>query len=119
MLKPYTLTIHMTRGEHRIADELREQFGGFERFAIIVDGERHEFDADSLIGLLESYEGAGDRLNATLGGGECRMAFGEDMLPECGNCGEPLNYYTRRHGLRDRDRRSAKFCPQCGKAVKR
>lgn len=55
---------------------------------------------------------------ATLGLGECEMAFGDDMLPECGNCGEPLNYYTKRHGMRDRDRRSAKFCPQCGKAVK-
>ena len=55
---PDTLRISMTRGERRIADELRRQFGGFERVIIDVDGERHEFDADSLIRLLESYEGA-------------------------------------------------------------
>ena len=55
---PDTLHIRMTRGERRIADELRKQFGGFERVIIDVDGERHEFDADSFIGLLESYEGA-------------------------------------------------------------
>jgi hypothetical protein len=54
--KPDTLFIHMTRGEHRIADELRKQFGGFDRVIIDVDGEQHEFRADSFIGLLESYE---------------------------------------------------------------
>jgi hypothetical protein len=33
------------------------EFGGFERVIIDVDGEQHEFRADSLIRLLESYEG--------------------------------------------------------------
>lgn len=55
---PDTLHISMTRGEHRIADELRKQFGGFERVVIDVDGERHEFGADSLIQMLEDYEDA-------------------------------------------------------------
>ncbi len=55
---PNTLHIRMTRGERHIADELRKAFGGFERVIIDVDGERHEFDADSLIRMLESYEGA-------------------------------------------------------------
>jgi hypothetical protein len=57
---PDTLLIRMTRGEHRIADELRKQFGGFKRVIIDVDGERHDFGADSLIRLLEGYEGARD-----------------------------------------------------------
>ena len=65
------------------------------------------------------WQAIADKLNAALGCEECKMAFGEDMLPECGNCGEPLIYHTKRHGMRDRDRRSAKFCPKCGKAVKR
>ena len=56
---------------------------------------------------------------ATLGGGECEMAFGDDMLPECGNCGEPLVYYTLRHGFSSTGKRSANFCPRCGEAVKR
>lgn len=56
--EPDTLVIYMTRGEHRIADELRKQFGGFKRVVIDVDGERHEFPADSFIRLLESYEDA-------------------------------------------------------------
>lgn len=60
-----------------------------------------------------------DELNAALGSGECEMAFGDDMLPECGNCGEPLVYYTKRHGFDGKDKRSASFCPRCGKAVKR
>ena len=55
---PDTLYIRMTRGEHRIADELRKAFGGFESVIIYVDGERHEFRADSFIRMLESYEGA-------------------------------------------------------------
>ena len=55
---PDTLVILMKRGERRIADELRKQFGGFRRVVIDVDGERHEFSADSLIRLLEGYEGA-------------------------------------------------------------
>ena len=58
MPKPNMLFIRMTRGERRIADELRKEFGGFERVAIDVDGEKHEFNADSLIRLLESYEDA-------------------------------------------------------------
>ena len=53
-----TLFIQMTRGEHRIADELRKSFGGFKSVIIDVDGEQHEFRADSFIVLLEGYEGA-------------------------------------------------------------
>ena len=55
---PDTLFIRMTRGERHIADELRKAFGGFKRVVIDVDGEQHEFGADSLIRLLEGYEGA-------------------------------------------------------------
>ena len=58
MPKPNMLFIRMTRGERRIADELHKEFGGFERVVIDVDGEKHEFNADSLIRLLESYEDA-------------------------------------------------------------
>ena len=57
---PDTLYIRMTRGERRIAKELRNQFGGFRRVRIDVDGEQHEFSADSLIRLLEGYEGSRD-----------------------------------------------------------
>ena len=53
---PDTLCIRMTRYERRIADELRKEFGGFKRVVIDVDGERHEFEADSLIQMLEEYE---------------------------------------------------------------
>ena len=56
MPKPNMLFIRMTRGERRIADELRKAFGGFRRVVVDVDGEKHEFGADSLIRLLESYE---------------------------------------------------------------
>lgn len=55
---PDTLRISMTRGERRIADDLRKSFGGFKRVIIDVDGDQHEFRADSLIRLLEGYEGA-------------------------------------------------------------
>lgn len=58
MPAPTMLHIRMTRGERHIADELRKAFGGFERVVIDVDGEHHEFGADSLIRLLEGYEGA-------------------------------------------------------------
>lgn len=54
--EPDTLYIHMTRGERHIADELRKEFGGFERVIIDVDGERHEYDAALLIALLEELE---------------------------------------------------------------
>lgn len=53
-----TLVIRMTRGERRIANELRNGFGWFRRVIIDVDGERHEFGADSLIQMLEDYEDA-------------------------------------------------------------
>jgi hypothetical protein len=56
--EPDTLHIRMTRGERRIADELRKSFGGFERVIIDVDGEQHEFSADSLVQMLEYYEDA-------------------------------------------------------------
>lgn len=54
---PDTLVIRMTRGEHHVADELRKQFGGFRRVVIDVDGDEISFSADSLIRLLEGYEG--------------------------------------------------------------
>lgn len=54
--KPNTLYIRMTRGQRRIADELHKAFGDFERVVIDVDGEEHEFDADSFIRLREEYE---------------------------------------------------------------
>lgn len=57
-LAPDTLVICMKRGEHRVADDLRKAFGGFMHVVIDVDGEQHEFSADSLIRLLESYEDA-------------------------------------------------------------
>ena len=57
---PDTLFIYMRRGEKRIAEELRNRFGDFKRVVIDVDGEQHEFSADSLILLLERYEGAND-----------------------------------------------------------
>lgn len=50
--------IRQLEDERRIADELRKQFGGFERVIIDVDGEQHEFRADSLIQMLEDYEDA-------------------------------------------------------------
>lgn len=56
--EPDTLHISMTRGERRIADELRKEFGGFKRVVIDVDGEQHEFSADSLVQMLEDYEDA-------------------------------------------------------------
>ena len=50
------LVIRMTRGEKRIADEIRGAFGSFDRIVIDVDGEEHEYDADALIALLEELE---------------------------------------------------------------
>lgn len=61
MPAPNTLHIRMTRGERRIAEELRKHFGGFERVVIDVDGEEHELGANSLIRLLEDYEGAREK----------------------------------------------------------
>lgn len=58
--EPDTLHISMKRGERHIAGELSKAFGGFKRVIIDVDGEQHEFSADSLIRLLEGYEGARD-----------------------------------------------------------
>ena len=82
--EPDTLVICMTRGERRIADELRKQFGGFERVIVDVDGEQHEFGADSLIGLLESYECA-SRWHQLFGTPE-RAA--RTMAGKCGDCSE-------------------------------
>lgn len=81
--EPDTLHIRMTRGERRIADELRKAFGGFKRVVIDVDGEQYEFKADSLIRLLEGYEGApGTRYSELFGtperaaGTMARQCFG-------------------------------------------
>ena len=81
---PDTLHIRMTRGEQRIADELRKAFGDFERVVIDVDGERHEFGADSLIRLLEEYESA-SRWHELFGTPE-RAA--RTLLDACDNCGQ-------------------------------
>lgn len=54
--QPDTFCIFMTRGERRVRDEICRHFGGFRRVVIDVDGERHEYDANTLIRLLERYE---------------------------------------------------------------
>lgn len=94
--EPDTLHIRMTRGERRIADELRKSFGGFRRVVIDVDGERHEFSADSLIRLLEGYEGSRDELNSTRTISIPSLAFNyvDNRLESIGTGGEL--YYRER-----------------------
>lgn len=53
---PNTLCIFMTRGEHRVRESVNKAFGSIERVVVDVDGEKHEYDADSLIALLEGLE---------------------------------------------------------------
>jgi len=54
--KPGTLCIFMTRGERRVRESVSKAFGRIKRVVIDVDGEKHEYDADSLIALLEELE---------------------------------------------------------------
>ncbi len=51
-----TLHIYITRGEHRVRETINKAFGNINRVVIDVDGEEHEYDADSLIALLEELE---------------------------------------------------------------
>ena len=83
--KPDTLYIRMTRGERRIADDLRKEFGGFKRVVINVDGEQHEFHADSLVQMLEDYEDMHSRWDELFGTPE-RTA--RTLLDACDNCGQ-------------------------------
>ena len=85
--KPDTLYIRMTRGERRIADELHKVFGVFKRVVIDVDGEQHEFHADSLVQMLEDYEDAQGMSNhMRLFGTPERAAV--TLLDACDNCGQ-------------------------------
>ena len=54
--KPDALCIFMTRGERRVRESVSKAFGRIKRVVIDVDGEKHEYDADSLIALLEELE---------------------------------------------------------------
>lgn len=54
--EPDTLCIYMTRGERRIRESVCKAFGGIRYVVIDVDGEKHKYDADALIGLLEGFE---------------------------------------------------------------
>ena len=56
LTEPDTLIICMTRGERKIRNEANRYFGNIRRVVIDVDGERHEYDADALIALLEGFE---------------------------------------------------------------
>ena len=85
--KPDTLRIRMTRGERRIADELRKEFGGFKRVVIDVDGEQHEFSADSLVQMLEDYEDAQGMSNHMRLFGTSERAAGT-LIDICDNCGQ-------------------------------
>lgn len=86
--KPNTLYIRMTRGQRRIADELHKAFGDFERVVIDVDGEQHEFRADSLVQMLESYEGARDtsRYAELFGTPERAARTLANLFANCNNC---------------------------------
>ena len=52
-----TIVIYMRRGESA-EKKLESMFGKVDRVVIDVEGEQHEFSADSLIRLLEGLEGA-------------------------------------------------------------
>jgi len=54
--EPDTLFIYMTRGERRVRESVNKAFGSIKRVVIDVDGEKHEYDADALIALLEGLE---------------------------------------------------------------
>lgn len=54
--EPDTLCIFMTRGERRVRESAHKTFGNIKRVVIDVDGERHEYDVDALIALLEGLE---------------------------------------------------------------
>ena len=54
--EPDTLCIYMTRGERRVRESVSMAFGNIRRVVIDVDGEKHEYDADALIALLEGLE---------------------------------------------------------------
>ena len=54
--EPDTLCIFMTRGERRVRESISKAFGNISRVIIDVDGERHEYDSDALIALLEGLE---------------------------------------------------------------
>ena len=54
--EPDTLCIFMTRGERRVRESVCKAFGKIKHVVIDVDGERHKYDADALIALLEELE---------------------------------------------------------------
>lgn len=54
--EPDTLCIFMKRGERRVRESVNKAFGDIRRVVIVVDGEKHEYDADALIALLEGLE---------------------------------------------------------------
>lgn len=58
--EPNTLCIRMTRGERRERESVSKAFGNIKRVVIDVDGEKHEYDADALIALLEELEARDD-----------------------------------------------------------
>lgn len=52
-----SLVIYMTKhGERGIRDTIDREFGKLTHIVIDVDGEKHEYDADALIALLEGLE---------------------------------------------------------------
>ena len=54
--EPDTLCMFMTRGERRVRESVNKAFGSIKRVVIDVDGEKHVYDADALIALLEGLE---------------------------------------------------------------
>lgn len=54
--EPDTLCIYMMRGERRVRESAHKAFGNIRHVVIDVDGEKHEYDADALIALLEELE---------------------------------------------------------------
>lgn len=50
-----TIVIYMRRGESA-EKKLESMFGKVDRVVIDVEGEKHEYDADALIALLEELE---------------------------------------------------------------
>lgn len=112
------------------AEQVREAIErNFNKVAVLDDGKPVEWRNDWVCKIGIDYKAITEELNAALGGGECGMvmldaggkAFYEhrEYIMHCVNCHHEFGYVQYDEDgdtwMNDKPR----FCPNCGKAVKR
>ena len=97
-LKPDSIVVNLDR-----SDEIVEQYKGFKRVVLLMDGERHEFKAADFLDAMERLVRPKTAKRVMTSNPETDGATGHCNCGVCGKSIDPSDNFCRRCGARLED----------------